>query len=180
MPTPETTFSTAPMPERHISPSANISNPLLNCPMPSTPTQAGRAPKSREHERTHTQQARGADQMGDRPSPRNAQTAWNGVWAGEEKGHLYGMTRHTHREERGGREGGQRREENRYRPRPPGPVSSAAHTRPGHCTCEGSSGTECYATAPRQGSLRASPWGSHWQQASSTGPAAPATRATTH
>ena len=33
---------------------------------------------------------------------------------------------------------------------------------------------------PRLGSLRASPRGSHWRQASSTGPAAPALRATTH
>ena len=33
---------------------------------------------------------------------------------------------------------------------------------------------------PRLGSLRASPWGSHRKQASSTGPAAPASRATTH
>ena len=33
---------------------------------------------------------------------------------------------------------------------------------------------------PRLGSLRASPRGSHWRQASSTGPAAPAPRATTH
>ena len=40
--------------------------------------------------------------------------------------------------------------------------------------------TQCYAPAPRLGSLRGSPWGSHWQQASSTGPAAPAARATTH
>ena len=32
----------------------------------------------------------------------------------------------------------------------------------------------------RLGSLRASPRGSHWRQASSTGPAAPAPRATTH
>ena len=33
---------------------------------------------------------------------------------------------------------------------------------------------------PRLGSLRASPRGSYWRQASSTGPAAPAPRATTH
>ena len=32
MPTPQTTFSTAPMPSRHISPSANTSNPLFKCP----------------------------------------------------------------------------------------------------------------------------------------------------
>ena len=36
------------------------------------------------------------------------------------------------------------------------------------------------APAPRLGTLRTSPWGSHWRQASSTGPAVPASRATTH
>ena len=65
-------------------------------------------------------------------------------------------------------------------PRPPRPAARAAHTRPGHCTRQGSSSTQCYAPAPRLGSLRASPSGSHWRQASSTSPAAPAARATTH
>ena len=32
MPTPHTPFVTAPMPSKHISPSANTSNPLFNCP----------------------------------------------------------------------------------------------------------------------------------------------------
>ena len=32
MPTPQTPFSTAPMPSKHILPSANTSNPLFNCP----------------------------------------------------------------------------------------------------------------------------------------------------
>ena len=32
MPTPQTPFSTARMPSKHISPSANTSNPLFNCP----------------------------------------------------------------------------------------------------------------------------------------------------
>ena len=32
MPTPQTPFSTAPMPSKHISPNANTSNPLFNCP----------------------------------------------------------------------------------------------------------------------------------------------------
>ena len=32
VPTPQTPFSTAPMPSKHISPSANTSNPLFNCP----------------------------------------------------------------------------------------------------------------------------------------------------
>ena len=32
MPTPQTPFPTAPMPSKHISPSANTSNPRFNCP----------------------------------------------------------------------------------------------------------------------------------------------------
>ena len=65
-------------------------------------------------------------------------------------------------------------------PSPPEPAASAAHTRTGHCTRQGSSGAQRHAPTPRQGSLRASPRVSHWRQASSTGPAAPAPRATTH
>ena len=65
-------------------------------------------------------------------------------------------------------------------PNPPEPAASAAHTQTGHCTRQGSSGALRHAPTPRLGSLRASPRGSHWRQASSTGPAAPAPRATTH
>ena len=46
----------------------------------------------------------------------------------------------------------------------PRPAASAAHTRTGRCISEGSSGAQRYASAPRVGSLRPSPWGSHWQQ----------------
>ena len=73
-----------------------------------------------------------------------------------------------------------KRHNTRYRPEPPEPAASAAHTRTGHCTRQGSSGALRHAPTPRLGSLRASPRGSHWRQASSTGPAAPAPRATTH
>ena len=65
-------------------------------------------------------------------------------------------------------------------PNPPKPAASAAQARPGHCTRQGSSGALRHAPALRLGSLRASPRGSHWRQASSTGPAARAPRATTH
>ena len=65
-------------------------------------------------------------------------------------------------------------------PHPPEPAASAAHTKTGHCARQGSSGAQRHARTPRLGSLRASPRGSHWRQASSTGPAAPAPRATTH
>ena len=46
----------------------------------------------------------------------------------------------------------------------------------GHSTRQSSSGTQ----ALRLGSLRASPWGLHWRQASSTGAARPAPRTTKH
>ena len=65
-------------------------------------------------------------------------------------------------------------------PSPPEPAASAAHTQTGHCTRQGSSGAQRHAPTPRLGSLRASPRGSHCRQASSTGPAAPVPRATTH
>ena len=85
-----------------------------------------------------------------------------------------------HHEGREGREESQEKSKNRHRPRPPRPAASAAHTRPGHCTRQGSCSTQCYAPAPQLGSHRASPWGLHWRQASSTGPAAPAARPTMH
>ena len=114
------------------------------------------------------------------PSPQNAQTAWNGVPAGKGKGHPGGTGRNTHCEGHEGTEEPKGRSKNRQRPRPPRPAASAAHTRRGHCTRHGSSSTQCWSPAPRLGSLRASPWGSHWRQASSTEPAAPAARVTTH
>ena len=114
------------------------------------------------------------------PSARNAQTAWNGVPAGEGKGHPDGTAHHTQRGTRGAGRGKRERHNTRYRPEPPEPAASAAHTQTGHCTRQGSSGARRDAPTPRLGSLRASPRGSHWRQASSTGPAAPAPRATTH
>ena len=113
-------------------------------------------------------------------SPWNAQTAWNGVPAGEGKGNPDGTTRHMQRGERraGGGEWG--RPKTRHRPQPPRPAASAAHTPTGHCTRQGSSGSPSNAPAPRLGSLCASPRGAHWRQASSTGPAVPASRVTTH
>ena len=114
------------------------------------------------------------------PSARNAQTGWNGVPASEGKGHPDGTARHTQRGTRGAGRGKRERHNTRYRPEPPEPAASAAHTQTGHCTRQGSSGAQRHAPTPRLGSLRASPRGSHWRQASSTGPAAPAPRATTH
>ena len=112
------------------------------------------------------------------PSSRNAQTAWNGVPASEGKGHPDRTARHTQRGTRGTGWGKRERHNTRYRPEPPEPAASAAHKRTGHCTRQGSSGALRQAPTPRLGSLRASPRGSHWQQASSTCPAAPAPRAT--
>ena len=114
------------------------------------------------------------------PSSRNAQTAWNGVPASEGKGHPDGTARHKQRGTPGAGRGKRERHNTRYRPEPPEPAASAAHTRTGHCPRQGSSGAVRQAPAPRLGSLRASPRRSHWRQASRTGPAAPAARATTH
>ena len=113
------------------------------------------------------------------PSLRNAQTAWNGVPASEGKGHPDGTARHTQRGTRGAGRGKRERPNTGYRPEPSETAASAAHTRAGHCTRQGSSGALRHARTPRLGNLRASPRGSHWRQASSTGPGAPAPQATT-
>ena len=113
-------------------------------------------------------------------SSRNAQAAWNGVPASECKGHPDGTARHTQRGTRGAGRGKWERHNTRYRPEPPEPAGSAVHTQTGHCTSQGSSGALRHDPTPRQGSLRASSRGSHWRQASGTGLAAPAPRATTH
>ena len=145
---------------------------------PHHPGGGGRTP--RERERTHTQRARGDYQKGNRTETRNAQTAWNGVPASEGKGHPDGTARHTQRGSRRAGRGKWERRNTRYRLEPPEPAASAAHTQMGHCTRQGSSGALRHAPTPRLGSLRASPRGSHWRQASITGPAALAPWATTH
>ena len=122
----------------------------------------------------------GTTRMATGPSSRNAQTAWIGVPASEGKGHPDGTARHTQRGIRGAGWGKRERHNTRYQPEPPKLAASATHTRTGHCSRQGSSGALRHAPTPRLGSLRASPRGSHWRQASSTGPAAPAPRATTH
>ena len=50
---------------------------------------------------------------------RNAQTAWNGIPAGEEKGHQDGTTQHMHREGREGTGEPREKREDRHRSRPP-------------------------------------------------------------
>ena len=83
------------------------------------------------------------------PSSRNAQTAWNGVPATEGKGHPDGTARHRQRGTRGAGRGKRGRHDTRYRPEPPKPAASAAHTRTGHCTRQGSSGALRHAPTPR-------------------------------
>ena len=121
----------------------------------------------------------GTTRRATRPSSRNAQTAWNGVPASGSKGHPDGTARPTQRGTRGAGTGKRERHNTRYRPEPPERAASAAHTQTGHCTRQGSSGALRHAPTPRLGSLCANPSGSHWRQASSTGPASPAPRATT-
>ena len=135
----------------------------------------------RESASSHTRKGHaGTTRRATGPSARNAQTAWKGVAASECKGHPDGTARHTQRGTRGAGRGKRERHNTRYRPEPPEPAASAAHTQTGHCTRQGSSGAQRHAPTPRLGSLRASPRGSQWRQASSTGLAAPAPRATTH
>ena len=143
-------------------------------------TQGGGGSGRRGSASAHTRKGHaGTTRRATGPSSGNAQTAWNGVPASEGKGHPDGTARHTQRGTRGAGRGTRERHNTRYRPEPPEPAASAAHTRTGHCTRQGSSGALRHAPTPRLGSLRASPRGSHWRQASSTGPAAPAPRATT-
>ena len=137
----------------------------------------GRCGSASAHTRKgHAETTRRATEL----SSRNAQTARNGVPVSEGKGHPDGTARHTQRGTRGAGRGKRERHNTRYRPEPPEPAASAAHTRTWYCTHQGSSGALRHAPTPRQGSLRAGPRGSHWRQASSTGPAARAPRATTH
>ena len=135
----------------------------------------------RESASAHTRKGHaGTTRRATGPSARNAQTAWNGVPASEGTGHPDG-TPATGSAEHAGREGGNERDTTPGTgPNPPELAASAAHTQTGHCSRQGSSGAQRHAPTPRLGSLRASPRGSHWRQASSTGPAAPAPRATTH
>ena len=97
--------------------------------------------------------------VGSGPSSRNAQTTWNGVPASEGRGHPDATVRHTQRGTRGAGWGKRERHNTRYRPEAPEPAASAAHTRTGHCTRQGSSGALRHAPTPRLGSLRASPRG---------------------
>ena len=114
------------------------------------------------------------------PSPRNAQTALNGVPASKDKGHPDRTARHTQRRKRGARRQKSGRHDTWHQSKPPKQAPSAAHTRPGHSTSQGGRSAPRNAPASRLGSLRASPRGSHWRQASSTGLAAPAPQATMH
>ena len=118
-----------------------------------TPTgEAGRrgADTARARAQTNTHKGHaGNTRRATGPSPRNAQTAWNGVPASEGKGHPDGTARHTQRRTHGAERGKRGRKDTRYRPEPPEPAASAAHTRPGHCTRQGSSGALRHA--PPQG-----------------------------
>ena len=90
-----------------------------------------------------------------------------------------------HRTERGGQGTHSKTAQNNHstkhssKQQHPPPHHGNTHSREGraHTT---SSRKQCYAPTPRLGSLRAGPMRSHWRQSSSTGPAAPAARGTTH
>ena len=144
-------------------------------------TQGGGGSGRRGSASAHTRKGHaGTTRRATGPSSQNAQTVWNGVPASEGNGHPDGTACHTQRGTRGAGRGKRERHNTRYRPEPPEPAASAAHTRTGHCTRQGSSGALRHAPTARLGSLRASPRGSHWRQTSSTGLAAPVPRAATH
>ena len=127
-----------------------------------TPAEEGGGERVRRRSaRAHTHKGHaGRTRRATGPSPRNAQTAWNGVPASEGKGHPDGTARHTQRGTRGAGRGKREGHDTRHQPDPPEPAASAAHTRTGHCTRQGSSGAPRHAPGPRLGSLRASPRGS--------------------
>ena len=136
----------------------------------------------RESASAHTRKGHaGTTRRATGPSARNAQTTWNGVPASEGKGHPDGTAPpHATRDTRGGKgEEGETQHQVPARTPPNRPRAPRTHRRE-HCTRQGSSGAQRHAPTPRLGSHRASPRGSHWRQASSTGPAAPVPRATTH
>ena len=142
----------------------------------------GRGGSGRRHSASaHTHEGHvGNTRRATGPSALNAQTAWNGVPASEGRGHPDRTARDTQRGTRGAGRGKRGGRNTRYRPGPPTTAASAAHTRTGHCTRQGSSGALRHALTAWLGGRRASPRGSHWRQASSTGPAAPGPGATTH
>ena len=86
-----------------------------------TPTRGGGGGRGcRESASAHTHKGHaGETRRATGPSPRNAQTEWNGVPASEDKEHPDGMARHTQRRKRGAGRGKQGRHNNRHRPQPP-------------------------------------------------------------
>ena len=126
-----------------------------------TPPRGGGGSGRRGSARAHTRKGHaGTTRRATGLSSRSAQTAWNGVPASEGMGHPDGTARHTQRGTRGAGRGKRERHNTRYRPEPPAPAASPAHTRTGHCTRQGSSGALRHAPAPKLGSLRASRRGS--------------------
>ena len=135
----------------------------------------------RERERTHTQRTRGENQKGNRTEPAERTDRMEEFTSEQGLGTPQTGRFATHSTGNAGRAGGNGEDTTEGSgPYPPGPAASAAHTRQGHCSRQGSSGALRHAPAPRLGILRPSPRGCHWRQSSSTGPAAPAPRATTH
>ena len=123
-------------------------------------TQGGRSGR-RGSASAHTDKGHaGTTRRATGPSSRNAQTAWNGVPASEVKRRPDRTARHTQRGTRGAGRYKRGGHNTRYRPEPPEPAASAAHTGTRHCTRQGSSGALRHTPTPRQGSLRASARGS--------------------
>ena len=82
----------------------------------------GRGRGRRESASAHTTKGHaGKTRAATGPSPQNAQTAWNGLPASEDKGQPDGMARHTQRRKRGAGRGERGRHNTRHRLQPPRP-----------------------------------------------------------
>ena len=87
---------------------------------PHQPGQGGGERGRRESASAHSHKGNaGKTRRATRPSPQNAQTAWNGVPASEDKGHQDGTARHTQRRKGGAGRGKRGRHNTRNRPQPP-------------------------------------------------------------
>ena len=89
----------------------------------------GRGRRESASAQTHKGHA-GKPRRATRPSPRDAQTAWNGIPASEDKEHPDGTARHTQRRKRGAGRGKRGRHNTRHRPQP----SRSGRERRAHAT----------------------------------------------
>ena len=111
-----------------------------------TQTRGGGGGGRREGASTHIHKGHaGKTGRATEPSPRNAQTAWNGVPASEDKGHPDVTARHTQRRKRGAGRGKRGRRNTGHRARPP----QTGRERRAHTTEALHPPRQWWRTAPR-------------------------------